>query len=70
MSKDDRVVPFAPKRKTVRCPNCGRPSVMAHRPFCSSRCADADLGRWLTGGYRIPTEEAPGEGEPWPEDDG
>ena len=70
MSKDDRVVAFVPKRKTAGCPNCGRTTVATHRPFCSSRCADADLGRWLTGGYRIPTEEAPGDGEPRPEDDG
>ena len=70
MTKDDRVVPFVPKRKTVGCPNCGRPTVVAHRPFCSPRCAEADLGRWLTGNYRIPTEEAPGDGEPRPEDDG
>jgi endogenous inhibitor of DNA gyrase (YacG/DUF329 family) len=24
------------------------------RPFCSVRCADVDLGRWVTGQYRIP----------------
>lgn len=23
-------------------------------PFCSKRCADIDLGRWLKGGYAIP----------------
>jgi endogenous inhibitor of DNA gyrase (YacG/DUF329 family) len=34
-----------------------------HRPFCSSRCAQIDLGRWLNGDYRIPAEEAPGEGD-------
>jgi endogenous inhibitor of DNA gyrase (YacG/DUF329 family) len=37
-----------------RCPVCGKPSVAATRPFCSTRCADVDLGRWLTGQYRIP----------------
>jgi hypothetical protein len=39
---------------------------MAHRPFCSERCAYVDLGQWLQGGYRIPTEEAPMvyEGDP------
>jgi len=25
-----------------------------NRPFCSKRCADVDLGRWLTGQYVIP----------------
>jgi len=27
------------------------------KPFCSKRCADIDLGRWLKGGYAIPTDE-------------
>ena len=71
MTKDDRVVPFTPKPKSARrCPICARPSVAAHRPFCSRRCADVDLGRWLKGGYRIPTEEVPEEGTPQPEDEG
>lgn len=38
------------------CPICGKPAVAAYRPFCSRRCADVDLGRWLTEGYRIPAE--------------
>jgi uncharacterized protein len=41
-----------------RCPVCGKPSVAAARPFCSTRCADVDLGRWLTGQYRIPGPSA------------
>lgn len=45
------------------CPICGAPSAAAFRPFCSRRCADIDLGRWLKEGYRVPTEEAPGEDE-------
>ena len=32
----------------ARCPICGKPPSDAHRPFCSKRCADIDLGRWLT----------------------
>lgn len=28
------------------------------RPFCSRRCADVDLSRWLKGAYRIPGETA------------
>jgi endogenous inhibitor of DNA gyrase (YacG/DUF329 family) len=27
------------------------------RPFCSKRCADVDLGRWLKGAYAIPAVE-------------
>jgi endogenous inhibitor of DNA gyrase (YacG/DUF329 family) len=45
------------------CPICGKPAVPQHRPFCSARCAQIDLGRWLKGTYRIPTEEAPDEGD-------
>jgi endogenous inhibitor of DNA gyrase (YacG/DUF329 family) len=43
---------------TQTCPVCRRPSAPAHRPFCSPRCADVDLGRWLTEQYRVPTDEA------------
>lgn len=35
------------------CPICGRPTEPATRPFCSKRCADIDLSRWLGGVYRI-----------------
>jgi endogenous inhibitor of DNA gyrase (YacG/DUF329 family) len=37
-----------------KCPICGRPVVPRHRPFCSRRCADVDLSRWLTGSYVVP----------------
>ncbi|MEM7497696.1 MAG: DNA gyrase inhibitor YacG [Pseudomonadota bacterium] len=47
--------------KGGHCPICGRPTERALRPFCSKRCADVDLGRWLTGAYAIPAEEAPEE---------
>ena len=36
-----------------RCPICRRPAVQKYRPFCSARCADIDLGRWIGGDYRI-----------------
>lgn len=45
-----------------RCPICGKPAVLAHRPFCSPRCGQIDLGRWLKGNYRIPTDEVADEG--------
>ena len=41
------------------CPICKMAAGAAYRPFCSARCAEVDLGRWLTGRYRIPTEEPP-----------
>jgi endogenous inhibitor of DNA gyrase (YacG/DUF329 family) len=41
------------------CPICGKPTAAETRPFCSRRCADVDLGRWLKGTYRVPTDERP-----------
>jgi endogenous inhibitor of DNA gyrase (YacG/DUF329 family) len=40
--------------KGPKCPICGEPRVEEHRPFCSKRCADIDLGRWLEGRYAVP----------------
>lgn len=42
------------------CPICGRPAVAAYRPFCSKRCADVDLHRWLAGVYVLPAAEDEG----------
>ncbi len=61
----DPPIPLVPRP----CPRCGKPSVLRHRPFCSSRCADLDLGAWLNGNYRIPAtdeddDEKLGEDEP------
>lgn len=36
------------------CPVCGKPTVKDHAPFCSARCKDVDLNRWLSDGYSIP----------------
>ena len=41
--------------KTI-CPICKKPGVEAHKPFCSERCAQVDLGRWLTGSYALPAK--------------
>jgi endogenous inhibitor of DNA gyrase (YacG/DUF329 family) len=41
-----------------RCPVCKEPTLMAFRPFCSARCRDVDLSRWLRGGYAIPGGQA------------
>src|SRR3954462_14720971 len=38
-------------------PVCGKPPTESYLPFCSKRCADIDLHRWLTGSYAIPAEE-------------
>ena len=55
--RSDKPVPLRPK---TPCPICGKPSVHRYAPFCSLRCADIDLHRWLGGRYAIPAEE-PGE---------
>jgi len=36
------------------CPMCDKDPDAKYRPFCSKRCADLDLGKWLTGSYAIP----------------
>ena len=43
--------------ETGRCPVCGKPREARFRPFCSKRCADVDLARWLKGTYAIPAQE-------------
>jgi endogenous inhibitor of DNA gyrase (YacG/DUF329 family) len=43
-----------PLRKTRPCPECGRASVRESYPFCSERCRNLDLSRWLSGSYAIP----------------
>ena len=48
------VTPLRPKRP---CPECGKPSSRADYPFCSPRCKDVDLNRWLSGSYAIPATE-------------
>ncbi|WP_421703471.1 DNA gyrase inhibitor YacG [Aliiroseovarius sp.] len=40
----------------MTCPICAKVSDPKYRPFCSRRCADVDLGRWLNGSYAIPSE--------------
>ncbi|QPC42535.1 DNA gyrase inhibitor YacG [Kaustia mangrovi] len=45
------------------CPICGQPSAQGYHPFCSARCADIDLHRWLGGRYRIETDEPAGPEE-------
>ncbi len=40
----------------MTCPICSKPTAPDYRPFCSRRCADVDLGRWLTESYRVPAD--------------
>lgn len=52
-----------------RCPICNAITDARWRPFCSKRCADIDLARWLGDAYRIPATDDGGNDEPedWPE---
>ncbi len=51
--------------KDRACPICGKPREARYDPFCSRRCADIDLHRWLKGSYVIPGENA----RPEPDDE-
>lgn len=44
-----------------RCPICRGKAEVAFRPFCSARCRDVDLARWLGGGYAIPGGQDAGD---------
>jgi len=46
------------------CAICRKPQDEAYRPFCSKRCADVDLHRWLNGVYAIPGEQDESGEEP------
>jgi hypothetical protein len=61
----------ARKRGPRPCPICNKMSVERYHPFCSDRCANIDLHRWLGGSYRLPSREPAdfGEGEILPQDD-
>jgi endogenous inhibitor of DNA gyrase (YacG/DUF329 family) len=41
-------------KRARKCPICDAPTEERWRPFCSRRCADIDLSRWLSGAYAIP----------------
>lgn len=63
------------KSSQNRCPHCGRGIVADCEafPFCSPRCRDVDLGKWLLGKYRISRLVNSDDGElalsPQPQDD-
>jgi hypothetical protein len=56
--------PSPAPRPPRRCPICSKPLTERGQRFCSDRCAQVDLGRWLKGDYAIPArEEEAGEKE-------
>ncbi len=54
-------MPNVPPSKA--CPICGKPTDPLRKPFCSKRCADVDLHRWLSGVYAVPVTEDEEEDE-------
>jgi hypothetical protein len=56
--KNDKTIPQAANDAVPvmsgECPMCGKPVQLQYRPFCSKRCADLDLSRWLNGVYAVP----------------
>ncbi len=55
---------------SAKCAICGKPVAVEHRPFCSARCKQIDLNRWLTESYRVPDrpvmDDDEGEATPRP----
>ncbi|WP_421995996.1 DNA gyrase inhibitor YacG [Roseococcus sp.] len=55
--------------REAKCPICRKPAALrepgkasAH-PFCSDRCRQVDLGRWLTESYAVPAVDPEDQGE-------
>jgi uncharacterized protein len=67
MSADDKspVSRQSVNKGSRPCPICGKPRSEPYDPFCSKRCADVDLHRWLKGSYVIPGANA----KPEPDDE-
>jgi len=65
MTADDHRAHAEPTAGQRMCPICGKPRNERYSPFCSKRCADVDLHRWLKGGYVIPGRNA----KPEPDDE-
>jgi hypothetical protein len=48
----------------MTCPICKNPKSVENNPFCSARCKDIDLSKWLIGGYVISNDEETESSEP------
>ncbi|WP_299355343.1 DNA gyrase inhibitor YacG [uncultured Shimia sp.] len=42
----------------MSCPICRKDIKPDYKPFCSKRCADVDLGKWLGGDYSFASQDA------------
>ncbi|WP_259782939.1 DNA gyrase inhibitor YacG [Aestuariispira ectoiniformans] len=59
---------MAKKTTKAACPVCDKPMDDKYKPFCSRRCADVDLNRWLGETYRVPTDEPGIANDPYAEE--
>lgn len=41
----------------MSCPMCAKDTDQTYKPFCSKRCADLDLSKWLSGSYAVPSTD-------------
>jgi len=57
---ENKVIPM---RQVRKCAICNKPASQKFHPFCSARCANIDLNRWLSGAYVIPSSEDEEEDE-------
>lgn len=57
MMTKKQTVQTLPLSKAAKCPSCQSPATLDYRPFCSKRCADIDLGKWLNEDYKIESDE-------------
>ncbi|WP_346328748.1 DNA gyrase inhibitor YacG [Iodidimonas sp. SYSU 1G8] len=60
---NDMSQPPTPPGPARACPICRKPAVERYMPFCSKRCGDIDLGRWLDGRYVIEGDDSMSEGD-------
>ncbi|MBX9945980.1 MAG: DNA gyrase inhibitor YacG [Reyranella sp.] len=63
MTDRSAIPPLRAVRIEAKCSICEKTGTAEFRPFCSKRCANVDLGRWLKEGYRVETDEAPADEE-------
>ncbi len=73
MRRGGKLEAMLPANDHGRCPICAQPGVADYRPFCSRRCANIDLARWLGGTYVIPgpvDEDEDGDGARDPSEGG
>ncbi len=55
-------------RQPTPCPICKKTSTQKYHPFCTSHCANVDLGRWFNGKYTVPSQREENFGVEEPDD--